>query len=287
MLDVLWGTVLVPALVAAFLLVAASRATRRGLPATGALLAGLALAGGHLASVLAIAGSPAWPPVDARSWLFALVPTSTLVAASAVLVGRRSFTLVTRISWAVLVPPLVLAPLARHAWGPWQASLMFALLAATLVLLAEAFERIGTAVRPSAFLAAGAGPAALAVPLLVFGASALFGQLAGALAWALTPLFLGSVVSREPGWWRGLPLPLATVVVLMLGTGAFFAELPLPAAGLLASGPLLAALAARRLARRLGPKGAWIACVALALLPALAGIAVAWVSYEPPGAYGY
>ena len=282
MLEVLWVTAVLPAL--------AALATLFALPAifgrtrgVEALRGGLAVAAGHLAGSAAIAGWPAWPPVDARSWLFVLTPVAALAGAAVACVSRSSFTRLVACCWSALVPPLLLAPRAEHAWRPRQASGVFFGVALALALVARALERTAAAVGPGSMFFGASGLALIGAPLMFFGASAMFGQLSAVLAACLASLALVAMITGGGSWWRGAVLPLATLFVLWAATGVFFAELPLSSALIALVGPVAAGALAPRMRRPGRPAARLVTIVLIHVLPACASLALAWRAYEPVG----
>ncbi|RMF72342.1 MAG: hypothetical protein D6738_11515 [Acidobacteria bacterium] len=285
MAGVLWSTALLPALVVLVLALVAS-AVGRFSWWRPALAGGVALVAGFLAGVLAVVGGPAWPPVDARSWLFVLGPGALIVGLACEYVGRPSFDRVATICWAALVPPLLLAPLARHAWGPWQTAAMFLATAAAIVLLAESLARLERR-GPLEMLACAFVFALLGAPLLVLGASALFGQLSGVLAASLATLVLLTITGWPTRAPRALVHPLATLGAILVGTGMFYAELPAAAAALAIVAPAAAAAGVGIAGRRPGRVRTLATAVLLTAVPLLIAVVLAYRAYEPPGSYGY
>ena len=247
----------------------------RARSALGPLAIGLAYLSGHLV----ITGWVRFPPADTTNWLpyFALA-AAVLGAFCAVLAIK---------AWArVLIFSLVsagalrllLKPKFQYGWSLTESCLWVACLAGAMVLLAIILDalvrRSATAVEMPAFL--------LIICAGTFGALVLSGSmLLGQFAVVLGAAVFGSLVltARKVALGRGIVPLFSLLLVTLLLSGYFFAELPATSAALIAFAPVLALIPIRMLTLPAFPVRA-----ALVSVPILVALVLAFRS-SPPLSY--
>ncbi len=202
----------------------------------------LAIALGYVAGDVALRAPPPFPPIDSTQWL----PFAALAAAviDFLLLKRGSFPVrwISRVLGAVLFSGFLLRPLIAHSWGIATGLSVSVLVAAALLGVAWAGDRLA-AKWPSGTLPIASGTSGAAAILLVLSGSALLGQLAGALAVAAGVLFFlpASGKGEEMGP-RFLESPWSFLFVLLLASGYFYSNLWIDLAVLVALAPLAAFL---------------------------------------------
>lgn len=267
----------VPAAVALLVLVAAWRPWRREHPVMrghwgAALAAGVAF----LAAYALLDGEvPAWPPTQARHWLFYLAAGLTVVA------------LLDAAGHAFLhIPVWVRAEIALLASGLLVLCLFFSLLQGdTWPASASAQWMVGmTVVLHLAWVSTemlvsrlprGTGPAVLwvftsgAALVLMLSGSLVYGRLAGVMAVAAFVTFVVSLASRGFSLSRGAVTIIIPVTVAILFLGYHLAELDAANAALLLGAVMLPWLARLPVLVRRPPWVRETVAVALAVLPVL------------------
>lgn len=290
MLETAIAGVVIPFAVAAIVLGLALAAIVRGHGGAAPALAAIAVSGGYVLAHLVIIGLPSWPPVEARSWIFVFAIASALLGAADAFVARSAYAWAQRIALGLALALALLAPLLRHSWTKGEGLVATLALATLFVIVHASADRLRDRGQPTALAAALAGTSGALAIALVAGGSALLGQLMGALACALTPIFFASFGKSAPRWFSGVTTPAVAIGVAFLAAGTFYAELPRHAALLWAASIPAAALVAAPLTRVLGPRRAWLAIAAAALLPAIIGTALAIAARaatpDPYGGYG-
>ena len=240
--------------------------------ALGPLAIGLAYLSGHLV----ITGWVPFPPADTTNWLpyFALA-TAVLGASCGVLVIRTWARVLIFAVVSMGALRVLLKPKFQYGWSLGEGWLWVACLVCALVLLAMILDalarRSATAVEMPAFL--------LIVSAGTFGGlmlsgSMLLGQFAAVLAGAV----FGTLVFplRGVNLGREIAPVFSLLLVALLLSGYFFAELPATSAALLAFAPVLA-LIPLRMQRRL----AFPVRAALVFLPILVALVLAFRSSPP------
>jgi hypothetical protein len=258
--------VAIPAVVAAVALFLARR-LRRG----DATPLWPGVAAGFAAGYLGVGGLPRGMPVEAWHWL---LPIAVLGAVAGANYAWETIPARLRVApWIVVVGFTVWTSLVKR---PPEAVVGYS--AAAFFLgwtLDGAARRTGAATFLAVVLVVAV---ATAVSLVVSG-TMLIGQLAGALAAATGAcLVLASRLRAAPR--SAVPLVAALLVALWMN-GILFADLPIASAALLATAPLACWSADVVLAKRLAPLPMTIARLAVAVLFAGAGVAVA-VQAAPP-----
>jgi hypothetical protein len=277
--------VLLPVLVAAAVLLAGLRPWRRpGAEGRGGWWGAWALAAAFFAASWALRGRPHLPAREATEW----IPWLAVPAAAAALPLARRLpgwgTWLARGALSLALSVLLLLPLLRHTWSAGAGTAWIAGLAAAVLLLWWALEGLAARLRDPSVPLVLLGVASGSGAVLMLSGSALLGQLAGALAAALGPLWLVS-------WWRkdaGLGRAAVPVVVVVLAglwmAGRFYADLPAASAALLAlAGPAAWTVLlppVRRLAL-----WARLAIGAAAVIVPLAAALVLTLRASPPGPY--
>ncbi len=243
--------------------------------ALGPLAVGVAYFVGHLF----VAGWVLFPPTDSTNWL----PYFAIVAA---ILGAFCGMLAIK-AWArVLIFALVsvgalrllLKPKFQYGWSFSEGWIWVACLGSAMVLLAIILDalvrRSATAVETPAFL--------LIVSAGTCGGLMLSGSmLLGQFAAVLTAAVLGTLVFtiRRVNLGRGIVPVFSLLLVALLLSGYFFAELPATSAALLAFAPVLALIPIRTLTLPAFPVRA-----ALVSAPILVALVLAFRS-SPPLSY--
>ncbi|HEB93087.1 MAG TPA: hypothetical protein ENI94_06400 [Gammaproteobacteria bacterium] len=203
---------------------------------------GLAIAGGLLLAVLLMIGPALMPLTSTRKMVVASLGLPMLVLALDVTSLRRRMKVGIAVFWAVLALLWVLWPVLLRR-EPGDAVLLAGGLAVYVSLVLMAFARLSLCCARLA--GAALGFAAATGVAVIMAASALYGQLAFALAAAvagLTVVRLWSPGRDEADACFGLAGVMAVAVPLaLLGAAAsVYARLPVMALPLLALSPLLA-----------------------------------------------
>ncbi|HEX7516733.1 MAG TPA: hypothetical protein VF345_05545 [Chthoniobacterales bacterium] len=212
--------------------------------ALGPLAIGLAYLSGHLV----ITGWVPFPPADTTNWLpyFALA-AAVLGALCGVLAIRAWARLLIFAVVSAGALRLLLKPKFQYGWSLGEGWLRVACLVCALVLLVVILDalarRTAKAVEMPAFLlivSAGTSGG------LMLSGSMLLGQFAVILAAAV----LGTLVFtiRKVNLGRGIAPVFSLLLVALLLSGYFFAELPATSAVLMAFAPVLALIPIRMLA---------------------------------------
>jgi hypothetical protein len=283
-LYLLLYVVVVPALVAALLVVVAGWAGRRaGLAGAGQAAVALALGAGTIAACFGIA-RPTFPPIDVTHRIPWLVLSAVLLGLFESIQPSPAWARwENRLLLAVLVLGVVLEPVRREDWTTprnlaVEAGLVLAVLVAWVNLETWAARRPTAALGP-ALLVVTAG-AAVAV---MFSGYAVLGQIGGGLTAALGAVWVLS-------WWLpdrslsrgGVPVLIVCLTTILI-MGNVYAKLPPVAAFLLALAPLTAWLARLGPARRLAQWQSALLAVALTLVPVGVAVGLAWGA--APGGY--
>src|ERR1700730_9063717 len=236
----------------------------RARSALGPLAIGLAYFSGHLV----ITGWVPFPPADTTNWL----PYFALAAA---VLGALCGALPTKV-WARLLIfavvsagslRLLLKPKFSYGWSPTEGCIWLACLAGAMVGLALVLDaltrRSATAIEMPAFLLI---TCAGTFGALMLSGSMLLGQFAAVLGAAV----FGSLVftARKVALGRGIVPVFSLLLVALLLSGYFFAELPAASAVLLAFASVLA-LVPIGLPGKLLPFGVRAALVSIPILVAL------------------
>jgi hypothetical protein len=243
--------------------------------ALGPLAIGLAYLSGHLV----IMGWAPFPPADTTNWLPYFALAAAVLGASCGLLAIRAWARV--LIFAVVsggALQLLLKPKFQYGWSLGEGWLWVVCLVCALVLLAVILDalarRTATAVEMPAFLlivSAGTSGG------LMLSGSMLLGQFAAVLAAAL----LGTLVFtiRKVNLGRGIVPVFSLLLVALLLSGYFFAELPASSAALMAFAPVLALIPIRMLTLPAFPVRA-----ALVSVPILVALVLAFRS-SPPLSY--
>jgi hypothetical protein len=249
---------LVPAAVAgAGLLVAGLRRAPADPPSRGT--GGAVLAAAFVASMLAgNAGRlPPFPAVGFHDWLFWLAPLLAVLGAIEPAVPRRWWWGARGLAGAGVATLVLWTPLTR-TWSPLEGAAWLLATAGGIVALWAPLARLS---EPGPRLRA-AGVAAVTGIAAGIALAATHSLMLGQFATALGAASAAGVVL---GTWRarfnfgpGFAAPFAGLLGACLASGAYYSELPIAGAVLLAAVPA-AALGAVPLARRLGWFGAWVA----------------------------
>jgi hypothetical protein len=282
--NLLLFVVVVPAVVAAVTTMVAGFATRHaGRARAGPASVALALGAGALAAQFASA-VPHIPPIDVSDripWLVGLAMLLGLLESIHPSPGWARWE--NRVLLSVLVVALTLAPVLGTEWPGRrdlvvEGGLVLGILVAWLNLDGLATERATAILGPPLLVVA----ACTAAALLLSG-SVVLGRIGGGLTAALGAVWVLS-------WWLpdrslgrgGMPVLTATVATLLI-EGHVYSSLPLTAAILLASAPLMAWLGFAGPARRLRPWQSALLAAVLVLVPA--GVAVGVAVASSPGEY--
>ena len=232
--------------------------------ALGPLAIGLAYLSGHLV----ITGWVPFPPADTTNWLPYFALAAAILGASCAMLPTKAWARV--LIFAVVSAGalrLLLKPKFQYGWSLGEGWLWVACLMCALVLLAVILDALGrrtaTAIEMPAFLLI---TCAGAFGALMLSGSMLLGQFAGVLGAAV----FGSLVftARKVALGRGIVPVFSLLLVALLLSGYFFAELPAGSALLLAFASVLA-LVPIRMPNRLLAFGVRAALVSLPILVAL------------------
>ncbi len=236
----------------------------RARDALGPLAIGLAYLSGHLV----ITGWVPFPPADTTNWLPYFALAAAVLGASCTMLPTKAWARV--LIFAVVSAGalrLLLKPKFQYGWSLGEGWLWVACLMCALVLLAVILDALGrrtaTAIEMPAFLLI---TCAGAFGALMLSGSMLLGQFAGVLGAAV----FGSLVftARKVALGRGIVPVFSLLLVALLLSGYFFAELPAGSALLLAFASVLA-LVPIRMPNRLLAFGVRAALVSLPILVAL------------------
>jgi hypothetical protein len=233
---------------------------------------GLAYLSGHFV----ITGWASFPPADSTNWLPYVAVTAAALGAACELVPTKPW---TRLLIFALICAgalrLLLKPKFQYGWSPgegwlWIAGIVgaFLLLAAILDVLARRSAK--SAELPALQLMISAGT----FGGLMLSGSMLLAQFASILAAAL----LGAMVLaiRRVNLGSGIAPVFSLLLVLLLLSGYFFAELPFTSATLLAFSPGLALVPLRMPAL-----SAFLVRAALVAVPVLIAVFLAFRSSPP------
>ena len=240
--------------------------------ALGPLAIGLAYLSGHLL----ITGWVPFPPADTTNWLphFALA-TAALGASCGVLVIRTWARALIFALVSVGALRVLLKPKFQYGWALGEGWLWVACLVCALVLLAMIFDALArrspSALEMPAFLLI---VSAATSGALMLSGSMLLGQFAAVLAGAVFGTLVFAL--RRVNLGREIAPVFSLLLVALLLSGYFFAELPATSAALLAFAPVLA-LIPLRMRRRL----AFPVRATLVSLPILVALVLAFRSSPP------
>ncbi len=237
-------------------------------------LAAPAIATGFTAGQFVIIGLPAFPPVDVTHWLPYIAFGGAVAAVTASLIRVTRISLFIQVATFALALRLILGSMVQYQWSPVEALVWILGLTAVLLPLwkmpAPGDDRLPGWFNPTVLLVAAIATSGA----LVFGRSALLGQLAGCLAstlgaLAVLPFFIKDSLLDRPGLY---------VCVLLLASfwagGYFYAELPVGPALLLWAALLPIPLCSRLLSR--GWSSLRVALVGLALAVVVSGAGLFW-----------
>jgi len=253
---------LLPAVVAAVVLLAL-RLIRRGAPDAAAV--GPALAAGFVATFLAVAGVPRFPPTDAWKWL----PFTAALAAAAGF-GERGA------PWIRWTTRAAVAAFAAWVTDVERTGLRVAAAVAGVLVVAAAFDGVARRAGTRTLLATFVVVATATSATLFITGTANLGMASGALAAAAGASFvLAGPLNVSPA---GAATVASTVFAALWLNGVILAETPLASALLLAASPFAAWTPVPAAVER--PARAAIARTALVALVAGAAVAVA-VVYAP------
>jgi hypothetical protein len=198
-----------------------------------------ALGVGYAAGHFLIAGLTRLPPTDTTNWLPYLGVAAAIIGAAGVVIRRPSvrWLLLGLVSASGL--RLLLGPIFRNTWTAGTAWLFLACLAAATVLLGVTLQ----ALRRSASYKFDAPLCLLIISVGSFGALILSGSLLLAqFVLVLTGAIAGVSIIQLRGNVGDCSAVVALLLVALLASGYFFADLKAPAAALLAGAPLVALL---------------------------------------------
>ena len=251
------------------------RGTERMRIALDPLAVGVAYFVGHLF----VAGWVAFPPADTTNWLPAFALVTAVLSAFCGAVTRKAWVrglILFLVSAGAL--RLLLKPKFEYGWSLTEGYVWVAFLAAAMVLVTIILEalvrRSERAVEMPALL--------LIICAGTFGALILSGSmLLGQFTVVLGAALLGNLVftARKVNLGRGIVPVFSLLLVTLLLSGYFFAELPATSAALIAFAPVLALIPIRRLALPAFPVRA-----ALVSVPVLVALVLAFRS-SPPLSY--
>ena len=251
------------------------RGTERMRIALDPLAVGVAYFVGHLF----VTGWVAFPPADTTNWLPGFALLTALLSAFCGVVTRKAWVRVLILSLVSAgALRLLLKPKFEYGWSLTEGYVWVALLAAAMVLvtiiLDALVQRPAMAVEMPALL--------LIICAGTFGALVLSGSmLLGQFTVVLGAAILGTLVfsARKLNVSRGIVPVFSLLLVALLLSGYFFAELPATSAALIALAPVLALIPIRRLALPAFPVRA-----ALVSVPILVALVLAFRS-SPPLSY--
>ena len=251
------------------------RGTERMRIALDPLAVGVAYFVGHLF----VTGWVAFPPADTTNWLPGFALVTAVLSAFCGVVTRKAWVRVLILSLVSAgALRLLLKPKFEYGWSLTEGYVWVALLAAAMVLvtiiLDALVQRPAMAVEMPALLLIICGGTFGA---LILSGSMLLGQFTVVLGAAV----LGSSVfsARKVNVSRGIVPVFSLLLVALLLSGYFFAELPATSAALIALAPVLALIPIRRLALPAFPVRA-----ALVSVPILVALVLAFRS-SPPLSY--
>lgn len=246
-----------------------SERVRRALATFGV---GLAYLSGHFV----ITGWAPFPPADSTNWLPYFAVTAAALGAAWELVPTKPWPRL--LIFAVVCAGalrLLLKPKFQYGWSPgegwlWVAGVVIALLVLTAILDALARRSATAAELPALLLMVSAGT----FGGLMLSGSMLLAQFASILAAAL----LGAMVFaiRRVNLGQGIAPVFSLLLVLLLLSGYFFAELPFTSAMLLAFSPGLALVPLR-----VPALPAFLVRAALVAVPVLIALFLAFRSSPP------
>jgi hypothetical protein len=246
-----------------------SERVRRALATFGV---GLAYLSGHFV----ITGWASFPPADSTNWLPYFAVTAAALGAAWELVPTKPW--VRLLIFAVVCAGalrLLLKPKFQYGWSPgegwlWIAGIVGASLLLTAILDALVRRSATAAELPALLLMVSAGM----FGGLMLSGSMLLAQFASVLAAAL----LGAMVFaiRRVNLGQGIAPVFSLLLVLLLLSGYFFAELPFTSAMLLAFSPGLALVPLRMPAL-----SAFLVRAALVAVPVLIALFLAFRSSPP------
>ena len=247
----------------------------RARDALGPLAIGLAYLSGHLV----ITGWIPFPPADTTNWLPGFALVTAVLSAFCGMVTRKAWVRVLILSLVSAgALRLLLKPKFEYGWSLTEGYVWVAFLAAAMVLVTIILDvlvrRPAMAVEMPALL--------LIICAGTFGALTLSGSmLLGQFTVVLGAAVLGSLVftARKVNLGRGIVPVFSLLLVMLLLSGYFFAELPATSAALIAFAPVLALIPIRRLALPSFPVRA-----ALVSVPILVALVLAFRS-SPPLSY--
>jgi hypothetical protein len=243
------------------------------------MLAPLAMGLAYLSGHLVITGWVPFPPADTTNWLLCFALVAAVLSAFCGVLGIKAGVRVlifSLVSAGAL--RLLLKPKFQFGWSLTEGYTWVACLAAAMVLVAIIFDALAR--RPAMALEM---PAFLLIicagtfGVLMLSGSVLLGQFAVVLGAAV----FGSLVlaARKVALDRGIAPVFSLLLVTLLLSGYFFAELPATSAALIAFAPILALIPIRMLTLP-----AFGVRVALVSVPILVALVLAFRS-SPPLSY--
>ena len=202
-------------------------------------IAGFALALGYFAGHWFVTGWPGFPPTDTTNWLPYFALAEAVVGLVLLLVRRRPVRLLIVGVVATAAMRLLVQPKFRYVWSSTRGWIIVVCLSLAVMLVAFAvgglMRRSSLRFEPPLLLLIVCGGTSAA---LLLSGSILLGQFAVVLAAAVAGAFV--VAIRETITGEALALVFSLVLVALLVSGYFFAELPAASAILLAAAPCLA-----------------------------------------------
>lgn len=232
-------------------------------------IAPFALALGYFAGHWLVTGWTKFPPADTTNWLpyFALV--AVVIGATLPFVRQARARLIVVALLAMAAMRLLLQPKFRYGWSSARGWMIVVCMSLGVVLVAFA---VGSLLRKSSprfgsplLLLIVCGGTAGA---LLLSGSILLGQFAIVLAAALAGACIIAVFTSVSG--EEIAPVFALMLVALLASGYFFAELPIASSILLAAAPCLALLPVKFVAR-----------IALVSLPVAIAIFIAFRASPP------
>jgi hypothetical protein len=245
----------------------------------GGALGPLAIGFAYLSGHLVITGWVPFPPADTTNWLPYFALAAAVLGASCEVLATKAW---ARVLIFALVSTgalrLLLKPKFQYGWSLGEGWLWVACLVCALVLLAVILDALArhaaTAVEIPAFLLIVSSGTSGG---LMLSGSMLLGQFAAVLAAAVFGTLVFTI--RRVSLGRGIVPIFALLLVALLLSGYFFAELPATSAALMAFAPVLALIPIRMLTLPAFPVR-----VALVSVPILVALVLAFRS-SPPLSY--
>jgi hypothetical protein len=239
-----------------------------------AALVCFALGLGYAAGHCLITGVPKLPPPDTTNWLPYLALIASVTGVASVLIRRQAvrwflFGLIAAAGLRLLLGPMFRQDSSAGVGWLWVVGLaaLTVLLGITVSVLSRSASNKIEA--PLCLLIVSAGSAAA----LILSGSLLLGQ----FALVLTGAIAGASIAQRRGPAADDSAVVALLLVALLASGYFFADLKAPAAVLLATAPFFALLP-NRIARS---SVRWVVRLILVSAPVLAALIMAFRTSPP------